>query len=76
MSQRLRTMLDMIPPRIVSDVLVPQVFQAEGAVRQRVALLAGCAQQALNGNINAATFRLLRRHGCEVVIAPWGNLTP
>src|SRR5262249_43349750 len=64
------------PPRIVSDVLVPQVFQAEGAVRKRVVLLAGCAQQALNGNINAATIRLLRRHGCEVVIAPWGNLTP
>src|SRR5262249_16374142 len=68
MSQRLRTMLDMIPPRIVSDVLVPQVFQAEGAVRKRVVLLAGCAQQALNGNINAATIRLLRRHGCEVGI--------
>ena len=35
-----------------------------------MALLAGCAQQALNGEINAATIRLLRRHGCEVVLAP------
>jgi glycolate oxidase iron-sulfur subunit len=34
-----------------------------------VILLAGCVQQALNGDINAATIRLLRRHGCEVVIA-------
>jgi glycolate dehydrogenase iron-sulfur subunit len=61
--RRWRTMLDMIPPRIAPDVLAPQVFRAEGAVRKRVALLAGCAQQALNGDINAATIRLLRRHG-------------
>ena len=67
--RRLRTMLDMIPPRVAPDVLAPQVFRAEGAVRKRVALLAGCAQQALNGDINAATIRLLQRHGCEVVIA-------
>jgi glycolate oxidase iron-sulfur subunit len=67
--RRLRTMLDMIPPRVAPDVLAPQVFKAEGAVRKRVALLAGCAQQALNGDINAATIRLLQRHGCEVVIA-------
>jgi glycolate oxidase iron-sulfur subunit len=67
--QRWRTMLDMIPARIASDVLAPQVFRAEGAVRKRVALLAGCAQQALNGDINAATIRLLLRQGCEVVIA-------
>ena len=32
-------------------------------------LLAGCAQQALDGEINAATIRVLTRHGCEVVIA-------
>ncbi len=67
--QRWRTMLKMIPPRVAPDVLTPQVFRAEGAVRKRVALLAGCAQQALNGDINAATIRLLRRHGCEVVVA-------
>jgi glycolate dehydrogenase iron-sulfur subunit len=67
--QRLRTMLDMIPPRVAPDVLAPQVFRSEGAVRKRVALLGGCAQQALNGDINAATIRLLLRHGCEVVIA-------
>ena len=35
----------------------------------RVALLPSCAQQALDRNINAATIRLLQRHGCEVVIA-------
>ncbi|MCW5684016.1 MAG: glycolate oxidase subunit GlcF [Pseudolabrys sp.] len=67
---RLRALLTMIPARIAPDVLTPQVFPAEGTRRYRVALLAGCAQQALDGDINAATIRLLRRHGCEVVIAP------
>ena len=33
-----------------------------------MALLVGCAQRALNTDINDATIRLLRRHGCEVVI--------
>ena len=46
-------------------------FRARGAQQsKRVALLAGCAQQALAANINAATIRLLNRAGCEVVIAP------
>ena len=35
----------------------------------RVALLAGCAQQVLDTEINAATVRLLTRLGCEVVVA-------
>ena len=34
----------------------------------RVALLTGCAQKALNTDINDATIRLLRRLGCEIVI--------
>ena len=40
---------------------------ASGPRRKRVALLIGCAQRALNTDINDATIRLLR-HGCEVVI--------
>lgn len=35
----------------------------------RVALLTGCAQKALNTDINDATIRILQRFGCEVVIA-------
>lgn len=35
---------------------------------RRVALLTGCAQKVLSPEINAATLRLLTRHGCEVVI--------
>ena len=48
----------------------PQIFPAEGERRMRVALLPGCAQQVLAPEINAATIRLLTRHGCEVVVAP------
>jgi len=67
---RLRAMLDLapckVPPPSLNDR--PQVFPAEGQRRRRVALLIGCAQRALNTDINDATIRLLRRHGCEVVI--------
>jgi glycolate oxidase iron-sulfur subunit len=70
--RRLQALLDMIPvaSRQRPDILSPRTFAAEGPRRRRVALLAGCAQQALDGAINAATVRLLTRHGCEVVIAP------
>ncbi len=68
---RLRAMLDMAPARIppVSRNDDPQVFAARGPRRMRVALMTGCAQRALNTDINDATIRLLRRLGAEVVIA-------
>jgi glycolate oxidase iron-sulfur subunit len=68
---RLRAMLEMAPKVIppVSPNDAPQVFPAIGARKMRVALMTGCAQKALNTDINDATIRLLRRLGCEVVIA-------
>ena len=68
---RLRAMLAMAPKRIppVSRNDDPQVFPAQGDRRLRVALMTGCAQKALNTDINDATIRLLRRLGCEVVVA-------
>ncbi|WP_112320457.1 glycolate oxidase subunit GlcF [Oceanibium sediminis] len=68
---RLKAMLAMAPKTIppVSRLDDPQVLPAEGPRRKRVALMTGCAQKALNTDINTATIRLLRRHGCEVVIA-------
>lgn len=68
---RLKAMLQMAPKRIpaVSRNDDPQVFAAKGTRKMRVALLTGCAQKALNTDINDATIRLLRRLGCEVVIA-------
>jgi glycolate oxidase iron-sulfur subunit len=65
----LRPLVDLIPKRIAPDILRPQVFRADGTRARRVALLAGCAQQVLDGNINAATIRVLQRHGCDVVLA-------
>jgi glycolate oxidase iron-sulfur subunit len=68
---RLRAMIAMAPKQVppVSRNDDPQVFPAEGARRMRVALMTGCAQRALNTDINDATIRLLTRLGAEVVIA-------
>jgi glycolate oxidase iron-sulfur subunit len=45
------------------------VFPAEGPRRARVALLDGCVNPILAPSINAATIRVLNRHGVEVVLA-------
>ncbi|MCE8538608.1 glycolate oxidase subunit GlcF [Ruegeria pomeroyi] len=68
---RLRAMLDMAPRHIppVSRNDDPQSFAPAGARKKRVALMTGCAQKALNTDINDATIRLLTRLGCEVVVA-------
>ena len=68
---RLRAMLDMAPNHIppVSRNDDPQVFAPQGPRKMRVALMTGCAQRAVNTDINDATIRLLRRLGAEVVIA-------
>ncbi|RJL14808.1 glycolate oxidase subunit GlcF [Paracoccus siganidrum] len=67
---RLRAMIAMAPRSLppVSRNDMGQTFPAEGPRRARVALMIGCAQRALNTDINDATIRLLRRAGCEVVI--------
>jgi glycolate oxidase iron-sulfur subunit len=67
---RLRRLVDMAPAHLPpAGRDKPQIFPAEGERKLRVALLAGCAQRVLAPEINAATIRLLTRHGCEVVIA-------
>ena len=67
---RVQAMLDMVPKRVppVSRNDDPQSFAPAGARKMRVALMTGCAQKALNTDINDATIRLLRRLGCEVVV--------
>ncbi|MEP2027334.1 MAG: glycolate oxidase subunit GlcF [Paracoccaceae bacterium] len=67
---RLRAMLEMAPKIIppVSRNDDPQCFAPDVRRRKRVALMTGCAQKALNTDINDATIRLLKRLGCEVVI--------
>ena len=68
---RLRAMLEMAPKTIppVSRNDDPQSFASEGVRKKRVALMTGCAQKALNTDINDATIRLLTRLGCDVVVA-------
>ena len=66
---RLRAMIEMAPKVIppVSRNDDPQTFHVTDK-KMRVALMTGCAQRALNTDINDATIRLLTRLGAEVVI--------
>jgi glycolate oxidase iron-sulfur subunit len=66
--KRLRHALSLLPQGPAAQAIVG-VFPAQGATRKRVALLAGCVQQAIAPAINDATIRLLTRLGCEVTIA-------
>lgn len=68
---RLKAMVQMAPKRIppVSRNDDPQTFAATAPRKMRVALMTGCAQKALNTDINDATIRLLTRLGAEVVVA-------
>ena len=70
---RLRAMVAMAPRRVppVSRNDDPQTFVVPRP-KMRVALMTGCAQRALNTDINDATIRLLTRLGAEVVVAPTG----
>lgn len=67
---RLRAMISMAPKQVppVSRNDDPQSFAPIAPKKKRVALMTGCAQRALNTDINDATIRVLRRFGCEVVI--------
>ena len=66
--RRLRTLVDLAPAALPPVQDLTGTHPAEGARRMRVALLQGCVQQALAPEINAATIRLLTRHGIEVVV--------
>jgi glycolate oxidase iron-sulfur subunit len=65
----LGAMVDLAPARLPPRGPEPgRRFPALGTRRGRVALLTGCAQPVLDPGINAATIRLLTRHGVEVVL--------
>ena len=56
-------------PRFDSVGNKDQVFNADThPAKARVAMLQGCAQRAINPDINAATIRMLNRIGVEVVV--------
>ncbi len=71
MPAKIRNMVEFAPAKLPPPSLndKPQVFPAMGKRVKRVALMTGCAQKALDTDINDATIRILRRHGCEVVVA-------
>jgi glycolate oxidase iron-sulfur subunit len=66
---RVAAMLDLAPARMPHRPLKPQTFPAVGMRKGRVILLAGCVNDLLEPDINAATIRALTRHGIEVVVA-------
>jgi glycolate oxidase iron-sulfur subunit len=57
------------PLRLPSPGPAAGIYPAQGERRARVALLAGCANEALAPQITAATIRVLNRYGIEVVLA-------
>jgi glycolate oxidase iron-sulfur subunit len=67
--KRMRAMLNLAPEKLpAAQSLGGTVHKPVGETKGRVALLAGCAQQAIAPSINAATISLLNRLGIEVVI--------
>jgi glycolate oxidase iron-sulfur subunit len=66
----LRPMLELAPASVPPAVTLDRVYPAKGERRGRVALLAGCAQQVLDPDINVATIEVLTRNGVEVVVPP------
>jgi glycolate oxidase iron-sulfur subunit len=66
--KRFAAMLRLSPWRRPHRPLSPQTFTAMGARKGRVALLAGCVNDVLAPEINAAAIRVLTRHHIEVVL--------
>ena len=63
-----RPMIDLVPSSVPRARRLRRVTPAVGDRRGRVALLAGCAQQVLDPDINTATIEVLTRNGVEVVV--------
>jgi len=63
-----RPMIDLVPSSVPRAQRLPRVAPAGGECRGRVALLAGCAQQVLDPDINIATIEVLTRNGVEVIV--------
>ncbi len=66
----IRDMINFLPARRFPATPLPEFTPAQGVRRARVALLAGCVQQALDPEINWATLRVLAINGVDVIIPP------
>jgi glycolate oxidase iron-sulfur subunit len=63
-----RPMLTLLPKKLPASEPLQPVYRPASAPRARVALLAGCVQQALAPEINTATIEVLVRNGVEVLV--------
>ncbi|HLN85301.1 MAG TPA: heterodisulfide reductase-related iron-sulfur binding cluster [Candidatus Limnocylindrales bacterium] len=63
--QEMETMLPTIPKKFFKPEA--ETLAAIGPRRAKVAMLNGCVMPILFGDVNAATVRVLRRNGCEIV---------
>ncbi len=70
MPRSMRPMLELLPANLPPAQPLQPFYPAIGQRRGRVALLAGCAQQVLEPDINAATIAVLCRNGIEVLVPP------
>lgn len=68
MPPSMRSLVDLAPSALPAARPLPAAYPAVGERRARVALLAGCVQQALAPDINWATLEVLARNGVETVI--------
>ena len=74
MPPRMRAMVTLAPAKVgkldpvgATDAVYTAAHQHKKPIK-RVMLLAGCAQRAIEPDINAATLRLLKRLGIEVLV--------
>ncbi len=63
----LRALIEAAPRTALAPAIKPSNAVPTAAPTLRVALLDGCVQQVMGAHINAATIRVLERHGCQVV---------
>ncbi len=64
----MRAMMDLLPSSLPPKQELQERYEAKGERRAVVARLAGCAQQVLDPDINAATIEVLTRQGVEVLV--------
>jgi glycolate oxidase iron-sulfur subunit len=63
----LELLLPRLPPPYIRQRSREQT-PAEGVEQQRVGFLAGCVMRSVFAQINAATLRVLARHGCRIIM--------
>ncbi len=64
----LGAMIELAPSQLPEKQRYDRLYPATGSRRGRVALLIGCAQQALSPKINQAAINVLTQNGIEVVV--------